>query len=184
MHKVKLLYLLAILLLTYSFSGCIRPEPPLPDVRENELITTLRVKFVNKTNPNDIVLATWKDLDGEGGDPPVIDHIRLKNNTAYTLTIDGVLNETAASAENITQEIRDDAHNHLFVYKPSGINLAISITDRDRNGLPFGMQANASAGAPGNGFLRVILRHQVGTKDGSETPGSTDIDTTFPVSIE
>ena len=36
----------------------------------------------------------------------------------------------------------------------------------------------------GSGSLRVILRHQVGTKDGTETPGSTDFDTTFPVTIQ
>jgi hypothetical protein len=177
-------FLLPFCVLLVFAAGCIRPEPPLPDVRENELITTLRLRFVNKANPADVVLATWKDLDGEGGNPPVIDAITLKANTAYTLTIDGILNETSVRSEDITREIRDDAHNHLFVYRPSGINLTITILDRDRNNLPFGMRNDANTGAPSTGTLQVILRHQVGTKDGTPTPGSTDIDTTFPVTIE
>jgi hypothetical protein len=153
-------------------------------VRENELITSLRLKFVNQASAADVRLATWKDLDGQGGNPPVIDPISLQPNAVYTLTVDAVLNETSATSEDVTPEIVREATNHLFVYKPTGAPLTVVVTDKDSQGLPFGLQARATTAGAGSGSLRVVLRHQVGTKDGTETPGSTDFDTTFPVTIQ
>lgn len=174
-------YLLPVTLFLL-FTSC-RQEEPLPDFNENEMITTIRLRFENKVNAADVVLATWKDLDGEGGNPPEIEQINLKPNTNYKLSIDAIFNESAVKAENITQQIAQDAHNHLFVYKTDGINLTVEITDKDKNGLPFGLQTDASTGSSSSGTFRVILRHQVGVKTGSETAGSTDIDITFPVVI-
>jgi hypothetical protein len=164
--------------------GCSKDETPLPAVRENELITSLRLKFVNQASAADVRLATWKDLDGQGGNPPVIDPISLQPNAVYTLTVDAVLNETSATSEDVTPEIVREATNHLFVYKPTGAPLTVVVTDKDSQGLPFGLQARATTAGAGSGSLRVVLRHQVGTKDGTETPGSTDFDTTFPVTIQ
>ncbi|SFQ23492.1 hypothetical protein [Hymenobacter arizonensis] len=173
----------ATALLALGLSSCSKDETPLPAVRENELITSVRLKFVNQANPADVKLATWKDLDGEGGNPPIIDAINLLPNAVYTMTVDAVLNETSSKSEDVTAEIVREANNHLFVYKPTGASLTVAVTDKDAKGLPFGLQANATTGAVSTGSLRVVLRHQVGTKDGTETPGSTDIDTTFPVTI-
>jgi hypothetical protein len=165
-------------------AGCSKDETPLPAVRENELITSLRLKFVNQASAADVRLATWKDLDGQGGNPPVIDPITLQANAVYTLTVDAVLNETSATSEDVTPEIVREATSHLFVYKPTGVPLTVVVTDKDSQGLPFGLQARATTAGAGSGSLRVVLRHQVGTKDGTETPGSTDFDTTFPVTIQ
>ena len=178
-------FLLAPALLALGLlGGCSKDETPLPAVRENELITSLRLKFVNQASPTDVRLATWKDLDGQGGNVPVIDAITLPANAVYTLTVDAVLNETSATSEDVTPEIVREANNHLFVYKPTGAPLTVVVTDKDSQGLPFGLQARATTAGAGSGSLRVVLRHQVGTKDGTETPGSTDFDTSFPVTIQ
>jgi hypothetical protein len=177
-------YSLVTAVLALGLSSCSKDEAPLPDVRENELITSVRLKFVNQANTSDVKLATWKDLDGDGGTPPTIDRIALSPNAAYTMTVDAILNETSAKTDDVTAEIIKEATDHLFVYKPTGVNLTIAITDKDAKGLPFGLQSNATTGAASTGSLRVVLRHQTGTKDGTETPGSTDIDTTFPVTVQ
>jgi hypothetical protein len=177
-------FLLTTVLLALGLSSCSKDEAPLPDVRENELITSVRLKFVNQANASDVKLATWKDLDGDGGTPPVIDPIALSLNAAYTMTVDAVLNETSTRTDEVTSEIVKEATDHLFVYKLTGVNLTIAITDKDAKGLPFGLQTKATTGGASTGSLRVILRHQTGTKDGTEAPGSTDIDTTFPVTVQ
>ncbi len=164
--------------------GCNKNDEPLPDVRENELITTVRLKFVNKANAGDVKLSVWKDLDGEGGNAPIIDPVNLSANSAYTLTVDGILNETSTRSEDVKAEILAEADNHLFVFKPAGANIAVVITDKDSKGLPLGLEAAATTSAASSGTLRVILRHQIGNKDGTEIPGSTDIDTSFPVVIQ
>lgn len=176
--------LLSFFLLAIGLVGCSEDEMPSPDTRENELITSVRLKFVNKANASDTKLVTWQDIDGEGGKEPIVSTVQLSPQAAYTLTVDAILNETTAKAEDITPEIVAEANHHLFVYKPTGANLTIAVTDKDKNGLPIGLQAAATTGAASTGSLRIILRHQVGTKDGTEAPGSTDIDTTFPVTIE
>jgi len=176
--------LVATSLLALGLGSCSKDEAPLPDVRENELITSVRLKFVNQANASDVKLATWKDLDGDGGNPPIIDRIALSPNAAYTMTVDAILNETSAKTDDVTAEIVKEATDHLFVYKPSGANLTIAITDKDAKGLPFGLQTKATTGAASTGSLRVVLRHQTRTKDGTEAPGSTDVDTTFPVAVQ
>lgn len=184
MFKKQLRFgLMAAIVAAISFTGCKKDE--LPEVEEEELITTLRIKFVNKVLANDIRTFTYKDLDGAGGTAPTIEDIRLAANATYTMTVDAVLNEAASPAQNIKTEIEAEANDHLFVYKPTtGLNLTITVTDRDTKNLPIGLAGNANTGAASTGKVQVILRHQPGTKNGTETPGSTDIDATFNVVIQ
>jgi hypothetical protein len=69
------------------------------------------------------------------------------------------------------------------VYKTSGANLAFSNFDKDRNNLPVGITATATTGAASTGTFTIILRHQPDVKNGTETPGSTDLEAVFPVTI-
>lgn len=185
MFKKQLKFgLMAAMLAAISFAGC-KKDKELPEVEEEELITTFRLKFVNKANAADVKMFTYKDLDGDGGNAPTIDEIKLAANTTYTMTVDAVLNESASPADDIKSEIIEEAKDHLFVYKPSsGLNLNITITDKDGNNYPIGLEGNAAAGAASTGKLQVLLRHQPGSKNGTETPGSTDIDATFNVAIQ
>lgn len=175
---------MAAMVAAVSFAGC-KKDQALPDVEEEELITTLRLKFVNKAIATDVRTFSYKDLDGDGGNAAVIDEIRLAANSSYTMTVDAVLNESASPAEDIKAEILEEADEHLFVYKPTaGLNLAIAITDKDAKNLPIGLTGNATTGSASTGKVQVLLRHQPGTKNGTETPGGSDIDATFNVVVQ
>lgn len=71
---------------------------------------------------------------------------------------------------------------------PAGpaLNLTVTRTDVDTNKTPLllGFQARFVTGAASTGYLRVVLRHQPNTKDGTFAPGSTDLNAGFNVSIQ
>lgn len=185
MFKSQLKFgIFTVMIAAISLSGC-KKDAELPEADEEELITTLRLKFVNKSISSDIRTFVFKDNDGNGGNPPIIDEIKLAPNAVYALTVDAVLNESATPAQDIKKEIEKEAQDHLFVYKPTtGLNLTITITDKDSKNLPIGLAADARTAAASSGKLQVLLRHQPGTKNGTETPGGTDIDATFNVAIQ
>jgi hypothetical protein len=174
----------AVMIAAISLLGC-KKDAVLPEADEEELITTLRLKFVNKAISSDVRTFIFKDNDGNGGNPPLIDEIKLAPNAVYSMTVDAVLNESASPAQDIKKEIEKEANDHLFVYKPTtGLNLTITITDKDSKNLPIGLAADARTLAASSGKLQVLLRHQPGTKNGTEIPGGTDIDATFNVAIQ
>jgi hypothetical protein len=182
-NKLKL-SLLAVAAIMLSVS-CKKNDDELPKVEENELITTVRLKFTNKANSSDVKLVTWKDLDGQGGNNPVIGEIVLAPNSAYRMEIDAILNEAQTPVVNIKEEVAKEADDHLFVFKPTPANiLTVNITDKDSKNLPVGLVSDAVTTVAGTGKLQVILRHQSNVKNGTEAPGSTDLDATFDVKVQ
>ncbi len=182
-NKIKL-PLIAAAALVFSVSAC-KKDSPLPEVKENELITTVKLKFTNQANAADVKLVTWKDLDGQGGNNPVVGDIVLAPKTSYKMEVDAVLNETANPVENIKEEVIKEANDHLFVFKPNPVNiLTVTIKDKDSKNLPLGIVSDVVTTAAGTGTLQVILRHQPGVKTGAEAPGSTDFDAMFNVKIQ
>jgi hypothetical protein len=71
----------------------------------------------------------------------------------------------------------------LYNIDPSGL-IAVRIQDKDSKGLPLGLMSSWATSDSTNGWLRMILRHQPGTKNGTETPGSTDFEADFPVVVK
>ena len=71
---------------------------------------------------------------------------------------------------------------------PTGnpLNLMVNRTDLDTNTtpLPVGLTDTFVTGAASTGYLRVVLRHQPNSKNGTFTPGSTDFDAGFTVKIQ
>ncbi len=68
----------------------------------------------------------------------------------------------------------------------SSLNLTVTITDHDTNpqAYPVGLECNFTTGAAGSGWLRIVLRHQPNSKNGTYAPGSTDMDVGFNVTIQ
>lgn len=184
MYKNKLKYLiLAVAAGTMMFQSCKKDE--LPDVDEEELITTIRLKFVNNANSADVKLVTWKDIDGDGGAAPVIDALTLKPNATYAVSVDAILNESKTPADDVKAEVLEENFEHLLVYAPSaGLNLTFSNFDKDKNNFPVGLAATGNTAAASSGTLKITLRHQPDGKDGTFAPGSTDIEAVFPVKIQ
>lgn len=178
--------MIAAAALVMTFSACKKNKDIIPDVEENELITKVSLKFTNTANTADVATVTWSDPDGDGGVAPTIGTLTLKPNTNYNFEVSEVRNETASTeaGKNVLAEIIDESHEHLWVYKPTAANLTLTRTDKDKNGIVFGLKGTATTAAASNGSLEVILRHQPEGKNGTEAPGSTDFDATFPVKIQ
>ena len=179
---------LFVLLLTASMTGCKKdddqvPVPP-PVANESEVITTLTLTFTDQANVQPTVTATFRDPDGDGGNgPDVHDTIKLMDSTTYNVAIQ-LLNETVSPAEDITPEILEEDHEHLFCFTVTGADVAIQRTDSDGT-YEVGLQSQWTTGTAGNGSVQVVLKHQPDMmKDGTCNPGETDIDVTYVTEIQ
>ncbi|UYZ61936.1 hypothetical protein [Hymenobacter weizhouensis] len=158
-------------------------DDPQPE-EDNELITTVRYTLTPTSGTGTPVTVEWKDADGDGGAAPVIGTLRLAPNTTYNATIT-LLDESKSPAESITDEISKEKEDHLFVYTPAPAGLlTVTITDKDAKNLDVGLTSRVQTAAAASGTLRVVLRHQPGIKTGAANLGDTDVDATFPVTIQ
>jgi hypothetical protein len=175
---------LAVLFIGITVTSCRRDDEPLPS--EQELITTVLLNFTNQADPDDIVTVAWRDLDGPGGNQPQIDQLTLAANTTYDVEVQFLDESDEDDVEDITEEIEEEDDEHEIFYLVQTANLTISNRSLDRNGLPLGLEAVATTGAPGTGTLRVVLKHKPGQKSAgdSEAVGETDVDAAFPVTIQ
>jgi len=153
---------------------------------ENELITTVKLNF---TSGGITQSFKYSDPDGDGGKAPTVDAITLKPNTTYTLTIE-VLDESKMPVGNITDEIKKESDEHLFVYTPTPNSLLTYVYgDKDSNNFGIGITGSTKTNTAGTGKLKVQLRHQPpingkASKDGTPTPGSDDINIDFNVTVQ
>ena len=188
MKKIQTVIAFALLSALFFLPACQNEDDPvIPN--EEELITTLLLTMTPESGGESVVW-TFRDLDGDGGEAPVITAEPLAANTEYITTIQ-LLNETATPAENITGEVRAEDEEHQFFYLTSfGTDLIITYQDQDANGNPVGIETSFSVGAPGTGTLNILLIHKpdktapgvaVGLPD--QAGGETDIEVVFPVEI-
>lgn len=170
-----------------SFSACKDDEDPEPD-HEHEVITTVTLTLTS-TN-GETVTATWEDLDGPGGNAPEVDELVLSANTTYTGSITFASEEAHGDhhhAHDLTAEIREEGTAHEVFYLVTPQNLVtFSKTDRDANGRPIGLETTATTTAAGEGKVRILLKHQPGTKSDSsnENTGETDVDITLDTWVQ
>jgi hypothetical protein len=187
----------SILLATMLLVSCgDDPEP----TNEEELITTLLVTLTPNDGGDDVTLKFY-DADGDGPIAPVYTYnpniagpnsaAVLQLNKSYSASI-VLLNETENPVEDVTEEIEEEADEHLFCFSTTLTGLAIVPADTEANYIaggstkPVGLLTTWSVGsAIGTGTVTIILRHQPGTKTGT-CPGSgeTDIEVTFNVTIQ
>jgi hypothetical protein len=172
----------AFAIVSISLNACKKDD--LPEVEEEELITTISLTFTNTTNASDVRTIPWRDLDGPGGNAPVISPLSLRANSIYNVAVSSVLNETETPAGDIRAEIVSEKDDHLFVYKVASANIAFSNFDLDSRNLAVGLTARATTTAVSTGgTFTIVLRHQPGIKTGLEAPGSTDLEAVFPASV-
>lgn len=167
-------------LLTGCSDKADEPEP----ADENELITTINLKFTEQGTTT-VQTFSWQDKDGDGGQAPTkFDKIVLKPNKTYDLAVE-LLDESKTPAEDITKEVEEESDEHLFVFTTNPATLATyAYGDKDVNNLPVGLNGTLKTAAAGTGKLRVQLRHQANTKDGTPTPGSNDVDVNFDLTVQ
>ncbi len=161
-----------------------------------EVITTVRL---NLTTGSSTITASWQDLDGPGGAAPVIvQPTALTLGSTYTASLE-ILNESESPAENVTEEIRAEAEEHLIFYVPTNDIITVEITDTEMDygpnsegqNLPVGLEATVTATAAGTGTLQIVLNHlppinntPQKTPTNTINDGEADFDITFNVTVQ
>lgn len=163
-------------------------DSTMPEViNEEEVITTVQLTLRPTLATDDVILRSV-DTDGDGPNAPVITVTGpLFENMEYTGDI-LFLNETESPAEDITEEVVEEADEHQVFYIPStSLDATIGYANFDSNNNPLGTSITLTAGAEGSGTLTITLRHEpTKPNDGtlSDAGGETDVQVTFPVEIE
>lgn len=176
--------LFALLIISTLITACGEDNPP--PVNEEELITTLTLTFTDSTNTANVITTTFRDPDGDGGNAPTqFDTIRLEAGKTYFTEIT-LLDESKTPAENISDEVLEEANEHQFFFHASGANLTITYEDLDTNSppLPIGLNTKWVTGTASIGTTQVILKHQPDVKNGTEAPGETDVELDFITEIQ
>ncbi len=174
--------LLTLLAAAPLFSACKNDDDdPTPD-EDNEQITTVTYTLTPAGGGTPVVV-TYKDADGDGGAAPTIGALTLAANTSYTGALT-LLDETKSPAQNIGAEILKEADEHIFFFEPTPANLVtVTRTDKDSKSLELGLQTRLVTTTAATGTLKITLRHQPGTKNGTFAPGDTDVEVIFPTTV-
>lgn len=171
-------------LLAAGTMACRQKEKNPTSNQENEFITTVLL-HVTPTGGS-MVMAQWKDLTPDDAAARTIDTLRLSASTSYTGLIE-FFDDSKSPVRDHTYDIKSEAADHLLIYQPlaplTSDNLIVTRTDKDQNNREVGLRYTLQTGVAGTGSLRIILKHQPGVKDGTDAPGDTDVDVSFPVKI-
>jgi hypothetical protein len=172
-------------LLSIAMIGCSDDDTAPEVINDEELITTVILTLTQESG--DQVVLTTVDLDGDGPDEPETTVVgNFAENTQYTGAVQ-FLNETEDPAEDITEEVIEEAEEHQVFYTISeGLNITTTYVDFDSNDNPLGVNITLETGEASSGSLTVTLRHEpVKPNDGLDSAGGeTDIATSFDVTIE
>jgi len=180
------------LLLLVTMTACKKEDDPKP-VNEGEELTTVELTLTPTGNNPTPIVITYRDRDGEGGNPPVLTPttLSLAASTVYNARL-RFLNENATPVVDVTKEIEDkESDEHEVFYTASnGLNLTVTNRNRDVNGKPLGTTATITTGAAATGTLTVTLKHKERDKNPPKTDndpitkGETDVEVPFLVTIQ
>lgn len=184
MRILSITFLAMVLLV---LGACQKEDPQIDN--EEEVITTLTYTLTPTTGGTPVVFS-FRDLDGDGGNAPVIVEGTLQANSSYLGAVT-LLNETESPAEDITTEIMAEDEEHQLFYVSTVGNLDIRYNDADANNNPIGLKTTVITGSADQGTLKIILRHEpnktaggVSINNPSAAGGETDIEVTFNVAIQ
>ena len=189
MKSTKLSILLSLLMVALVWS-CDDDDPE--PVNEPEVFTTVNVTFTNTADDNDVIVANFSDLDGEGGDDPVITQPEaFTADATYNVAI-SFLNETETPPENKNLEITtEDEEHQVFYVASTGLNLTYAYGDQDGNQNPLGLVGTATTGSASTGTLTITLIHEpnkgaAGVADGNpaNAGGEVDVEVEFNITIQ
>jgi hypothetical protein len=191
MQNIKSIYSILFLSSVFFLSACNDkdkdPTKPAP-INPKELITTIKLTLTDTANAANTFTVQWRDADGPGALPPVIDTLLLDAGKVYTASVK-VLDETKTPVFDVTEEIEEEeADVHQFFYTlSSNLNGRVSINrlDTDVNGLPIGLDLliSTTSGAGVTGTLNVVLSHYDGIPKTTAPSPESDVDITFPVRV-
>ena len=189
MRKINSILALSVCAILF-FASCEKEDPKKPVIpNEEEVITTLNLTLTPVGGGTPVEFK-FKDLDGDGGNPPEISVGKLDTNTQYTGSV-ALYDELESPADTISQEVKEEADEHQFFFQSTANGLTVSYDDADGNGKPLGLATTFTTQGASTGTLKITLRHEpmkeaagVSMGDITNAGGETDIEVTFDVGIE
>lgn len=166
----------------FATTSC-KKEKANQEDNDNEVITTVELNFTEQGTSNTTTFK-WQDLDGDGGNAPVVDNIELAPNKTYAVTL-RLLDETKSPVDNVTEEVEAESQDHRFYFTPSAnSNITVSSLNNDTNGIPLGTTSTWTTTTDAEGTIGIILRHYPDGGKATEDPvnstkSSTDVDVRF-----
>jgi hypothetical protein len=182
--EIKHIKLFAVVMLSgLVIAGCKKKDDDGND-DEEENITTVKVTLTPVTGGS-AQTYTWKDVDGPGGNAPVIDQITLLPSIPYNCSIQ-FLDESKTPAEDKTSEIVSEANDHQIYYAATGVLVNVGNLNNDGNALPLGTTSIWTNTGLSNGSMKITLKHKPGQKASGDpvTKGETDVEVTFPTRVQ
>lgn len=187
------LKLLSIILFTILFTSCNSDDDTPDPVNEEEVITTVIATFTPQGGGTNITLQST-DLDGDGPNEPVITISGpFASNSTYSGSVQ-LLNELESPAEDITEEVEEEALEHQIFYSATNGIGDFTYNDSDSEGNPIGISfsfQSVNTNDSINGTITITLRHEPnkdgeGVSEGNITNagGDTDIQVTFNVTVQ
>lgn len=174
--------------LVMLLGACTVDEPIIPN--EEELITTV-IYELTPEGGGEVVELKFTDIDGDGGQAPVVNSGQLISGTNYSGNLK-FLNESVSPVDDITAEVLEEGAEHqVFFQTSSTLNLTVTYEDMDENGDPIGLKTKLRANTKTNGSLTIILKHEpnkkgmsVSSGDITNAGGETDVEVTFNVVVQ
>ncbi|MEZ4919017.1 MAG: hypothetical protein R2792_07890 [Saprospiraceae bacterium] len=176
---VRFLSLVSLVVLALVFSNCKKSTDT-----QTELITDVELRFTHASGFDQTF--TWSDPDGDGGNAPVIDDIVLPVSLDSLHCSIQIWDRSKTPAVNITEEILQEADDHLFVFNIDlNANVLIVYADADTQGNSLGLKTNWITPQAGTTTLRLVLYHEPTNKSNFLDPGGeVDVDVSFPLIIQ
>ena len=175
----------ALLAIPFLYFSCSDDDDAPEPINEEEVITTMTVTLVAHDGSGVVTMQT-QDLDGDGpGLPELTVSGPISAASSYSGSIVW-LNEMEDPAEDVTEEILEEADEHQVFFSASDLDIDFVYSDFDSNDLPLGTQFILAPNSSGSGTITITLVHEpTKPNDGLDTAGgSIDIQTTFPVTVE
>ena len=192
-------------LLTLAIAACGHDDDHDHEHNENEVITTVILTFTPDEG-GAASLFEFDDPDGDGGNAPTVDAIALAPGS-YGLVV-AFENRLETPAEDITEEVEDEATEHQVFLTGSAVDgpatmndgaaLGHAYDDADTDGNPIGLSNSIDAVA-GSGDLILTLRHlppvggsatktamlaeEVANGGFAAIAGASDVSVTFSVTV-
>ncbi len=177
-------------LLALCLTSCNNDDEEPASVAEEDLpITTLRLSLMQIGNP-DTIFLTYQDLDGNGGNAPILTGATLEANSLYFGEVE-ILDENANPATDLSAEVNADPTDYQFFFVANGVELSFTYADQDGEGLPIGLFTAINTGESSTGTLSISLKKGLnkaspGVPDGDllNAGGKTQVQANFPLEVK
>lgn len=194
LNNLTILTIITIL----AFSSCKKDDPKKPvETNPQEVLTTVLLTGYNiddSLNAKYQFNYKWEDLDGDGGNSPIVDTLVLDTGIEYRCQV-LILDKTKTPFDTISVEIEKEKDEHQFFYTPSTnligkFNTEILDFDNNNPKLPVGLKfnlltkSNQTYNLPLIGSLNIVLSHYDGVPKSTSKSDESDIDINFPVHLK